>query len=179
MRPALLFGFVAAVRSVAFAAELEPVHDIGISADVPTVTVAPRPAGRLSMRLPSLTYALTVTVECDANWQPDSVTISIADSRTSFNAEQLQADRELKLELRVPSNQIAPLRIEQFCISGEKAKPDTADQNRITVPAVMSAQASLRCATESAQSIMYVTKPLDVMLECAVPVEDMESARLD
>ena len=179
MRPTLLFGFVAAVISVAFATEPEPVHDIRISADVPTVTVAPRPAGRLSMRLPSLTYALTVTVECDANWQPDSVTISIADSRISFNAEQLQADRELKLELRVPSNQIAPLRIEQFCISGEKAKPDTADQNRITVPAVMSAQASLRCATESAQSIMYVTKPLDVMLECAVPVEDLESAQLD
>lgn len=179
MRPALLIGFVAAVNSVAFTAEPEPVHEIRISADIPTVTVAPRPAGRTSVRLPSLTYALTVTVECGANWQPDSVTINIADSRTSFNAEQLQADTELKLELRVPSNQIAPLRIEQFCVNDENEKPDTADQNIIMIPAVMSAQASLRCATESAQSIMYVTKPLDVMLECAMPVEDMESVRLD
>ena len=168
MRTALIFGFAATIASAAFAAEPEPVHDIGITADLPTVTVTPRRPGHTTIRLPSLTYALTVTVECDANWQPDSVSISVSDSRASLIAEQLQAGRELKLELRIPSNQIAPLRIEQFCVDGNKGKPDTADQNRITVPGVMSAQASLRCATESAQSIKYATVPLDVLLECAV-----------
>lgn len=169
MRPVLIFGFIATVAPVSFAAEVEPVHGIGISADVPTVTVPRRRAGRISMSLPGLTYAMKLTVDCDANWQPDSVSISVADSSTSFNAEQLQSGRELSLELRIPSNQIAPLRIEKFCVAGDPDTSETAIQNRITVPGVLSAQASLRCATDSEQSTMYVTKPLDVVLECAAP----------
>ena len=169
MRPAPILGLLATAASIAIAAETEPVHDIRVTADVPTVTVSPRQAGRMTMHLPSLTYALTVSVDCEANWQPDSVSISVADSRASLNAEQLQADRELNLELMVPSNQIAPLRIEKFCIAGSQEMSDAANQNSVMVSGVMSAQASLRCATESAQSTMYVTKPLDVLLECAVP----------
>ena len=174
MRPALTVGFLVSVACIANAAATEPVHDIELTVDIPTVTVTPRPPGRITMRLPGLTYALTVAVYCEANWQPDSVSISVADSGASLDAEQLQADRELKLELRIPSNQIPPLRIENFCIAGGMKTPDTTTRNRITVPGVMSAQASLRCANESAQSTMYVAKPLDVVLECAVtePAED-------
>lgn len=169
MRTALIFGLVASIVSLSFAADADPVHDIGISADVPTITVAPRRAGRITMSLPGLTYAMTLTVDCDADWQPDSVSISVADSRTSFNAEQLQAGRELHLDLRIPPNQIAPLRIEKFCVAADPDTPDTSIQNRITVAGVLSALASLRCATDSEQSTMYVTKPLDVVLECAAP----------
>jgi len=172
MRPALIFGFVATIAPVSFAAEAEPVHDFGISADVPIVTVAPRRAGRMTMSLPGLTYAMTLTVDCDTNWQPDSVSISVADSRTSFNAEQLQAGRELNLELRIPSIQIAPLRVEKFCVVSDLNTPEALIQNRITVPGVLSAQASLRCATDSEQSMLYVTKPLDVVLKCDAPEED-------
>ena len=169
MRPALLTGFVAIAASIATATETEPVHNIEITADVPTVQVSPRRAGRISMRLPSLTFALNVTVLCDKNWQPDSMSVSVADSMTSFNAEQLQASRELGLELRIPSNQISPLRVEQFCIAGGSDDPDKINRNKITIPGVVSAQASLRCATESTKSIIYVTEPLDVVLECVVP----------
>jgi hypothetical protein len=122
------------------------------------------------MNLPGLTYAMTVTVNCDTDWRPDSVSVSVADSRASFNADELQVGGELTLELRIPSNQIAPLRIERFCIADDSDVPDATIQDRITVSGVMSAQASLRCATGSEQSTMYVTKTLDVMLECAEPV---------
>ena len=167
MRPALIIGFVTAVT--AFATETEPAHDIRVTADIPTVMVTPRRAGRMTMRLPSLIYAMTVSVDCEPNWQPDSVSINVADSRASFNAEQLQAGRELKLELRIPSSQIAPLRVEQFCIAGDKDIPERLEPNSITVLGVLSAQASLRCATESRQSTMYMIQPLDIQLECAVP----------
>ena len=170
MRPALIIGFVATVVPIAIAAETEPVHSIGITANAPTVTVSPRRAGRVLMRLPNLTYALTVAVVCETNWRPDSVYISVADSGASLDAKQLQAGGELKLELRIPSNQIAPLRMEKFCIADDVDAPDAAIQNRITVPGVMSAQASLRCATESEQSTIYVTEPLDVVLECTTTV---------
>lgn len=166
MHTALIFGFLAVIEPTALAAQTEPVHDIGVTADVPTVTVTARLPGATDMRLPSVTYALTVAADCDANWRPDSVSISIADSRAFLDAEQLQSGGELILELRIPSNQIAPLRIENFCIDGYKGKLHNARKNRVTVPGVMSVQASLRCATESAQSIRYVTVPLDVVLEC-------------
>ena len=164
MRAAIISGIFATIVSIELTAETVPVHDIDITADVPTVTVAPRPAGRTTMRLPGLTYEMSVTVDCEANWQPDSVSISVADSRASISAEELQASRELGLQLRIPSNQIAPLRVEHFCVDG-----DTVSPNRITIQGVVSAQASLRCVTETTNSMMYVSKPLDVVLECAVP----------
>ena len=84
---------------------------------------------------------------------------------------QLQAGAVLQSELQVPSNQLAPLRVERFCNDDEQEdfQPDSTNDNKITIPAVLSAQASLRCENESEQSITYVTKPLDVTLECRVP----------
>ncbi len=180
MRAALLFGLIATVCSVAVPAEPRPVPGIEISADVPTVTVTPRRAGQFALRLPSLTYTLTLIAYCEENWQPASVSISIADSRKSLDAEQLEVAAVLDLELRVPSNQIAPLRIERFCIkddqkdfqpdnAGDNKEPAGADENTVIISAALSAQASLLCATDSEQSITYVTKPLDVMLECSAP----------
>ena len=158
---------ILAVAATMAGAETEPVHDIGIAADVPTVTVMARAPSRTSVRLPSLTYALTLTIDCAASWQPDSVSVSVADSRASFVTEQLQTGGKLILELRIPANQLAPLRIEEFCIDDGNSDSGVADRDTITVPGVVSAQASLRCATESEQSIKYVTVPLDVVLECA------------
>lgn len=100
----------------------------------------------------------------------------------------------LDLELQVPSNQIAPVRIERFCVqddqqdfqadeAGDNNEPASADENTVIISAALSAQASLLCATDSEQSITYITKPLDVMLECSVPepaakpAKNQESAR--
>ena len=174
MRAALITGIFATVASIAIAAETVPVHDIKITADVPTVTVSPRRAGRTTMRLPGLTYEISVTVNCETNWQPDSVSISVADSRASISAEELQASKELGLQLRIPSNQIAPLRVENFCVDGGADDVDAISPNNITIPGVVSAQASLRCSTESTNSIMYVSKPLDVLLECTLPEQAVD-----
>ena len=171
MRATLISGIIATVASIAItdASSTVPVHDIKITADMPTVTVSPRRAGRTSMRLPGLTYEISVTVNCETNWQPDSVSISVADSRVSISAEELLVSKELGLQLRIPSNQIAPLRVEHFCVEGSADDPDIVSPNSITIPGVLSAQASLRCSSESTNSMMYVSKPLDVLLECAVP----------
>jgi len=180
MRAVFLFGIMAAVCSVAVLAEPRPLAGIEISADVPTVTVTHRRAGRFVLRLPSLTYTLTLTAYCEENWHPASVSISIADSRKTLDAEQLELSAVLELELQVTSNQIAPVPIERFCIkddqkdfqpgdTGDNKELASADENTIIISAALSAQASLLCATDSEQSITYITKPLDVMLECSVP----------
>jgi len=178
MRPTLLLGFAAAICTAAIATESQPVQGVEISADIPTVTVAPRRVGHVTIRLPSLSYALTMNAYCDENWQPASISINVADIRKSFDAGQLQAAAVLESELQIPSNQIAPLRVERFCIDDkqEGSQPDSADDNKITIPAVLSAHASLRCTTESEQSISYVTKPLDVTLECGLPDPTVNAA---
>lgn len=164
MHRAFILVLTATLCPVAFADEPVTAHHIEIIADVPSIAVAPRRPGPITMRLPSLTYLLTLTADCDENWQPDSVSINVADSRTSLTADELRRGESLQFELRVPSNQISPLRLEKFCVTN--GQTDTASPNRITIPSVLSAQASLRCATESAETIRYVTVPLDISLEC-------------
>lgn len=168
MRPALLFAFAPVVVPVAFAVDSEPVHNIVIKADVPVVAVAPRRPGRFALHLPSLTYVVTFTAECEEDWQPDSASISVADSRVSFGSTKLQENKTLEFELTIPSSQLAPLRVEEFCVRSESA---ALDQGALTIAAVLSVQASLRCAADSGQSMKYVTQPLDVKLECEVPEE--------
>ena len=167
MRSILLIALLAAMHSVAVANEPEGMHQIEILADVPSVPVSPRRSARFTMRLPNLTYALTMNLDCGENWKPESVSISVADSRMSFDAEKLQNSDSLEFDLQVPSRQIGPLRLEQFCIDGDQS--DTAGHNMIIIQSVLSAQASLRCASDAKQSIRYVTVPLDVSLECVVP----------
>ncbi len=164
MRLCSLFAFFMAVA--VSAVEPEAVHELGISADVPVVAVAPRRPGRFALRLPTLTYALTLTAACAENWRPNSISISIVDSKVSFPADRLQDAEALEFELRIPSSQIAPLRIENFCMTNESG---VAHAKTLTISDVLSAQGSLRCATDSTETIRYVTKPLDVMLECDMP----------
>lgn len=159
--PAIL---LAAFCPASFADDSEPRQRIEIIADVPSVVVAPRRPGPFMMQLPNLTYSLSLTAECVDNWKPDSVSVNVADSRTSFRADALPPTGSLQFELLVPSKQIGPLRLERFCIVG--IDEDLQSNDRITIPSVLSAQASLRCASDSASSIRYVTVPLDVSLEC-------------
>ena len=174
----LLFGFLATIFPVVISAEPEPAQVIEISVNVPTVMVTPHHTDHfISLQLPSLIYDLTLTTFCDKNWQPISVSVSIADSGKSFNARQLQGTAILKTQLQIPAMQIAPLPVEQFCIKNKQEKlqpgntnnnetPSGSNRNKITISSVLSAQASLLCATETEQSITYVTKSLDVTLEC-------------
>jgi hypothetical protein len=167
MHPARIIVLFAALGSAALATEPQPVHRIEILADVPTVAVAPRRPGRFAMRLPSLNYELTMTANCDEDWRPDSVSVSVADSSKSFDAEQLQVGDSIEFDLQIPATQIGPLRLEHFCISDEDFI--AANEAKITIESVLSAQASLLCATDTERTIRYVTVPLDVSLECVRP----------
>ena len=176
MRPALLIGFIAPLFAVVvLRAETDPSQDIEISFETPTVWVEPRRPGRFGLRLPSLTYVLTLSSSCDEDWRPASVSVNIADSRRSFDAEQLSTSDELSLELRVPANQIAPLRIETFCIEDQPAGASASyEEDEIKVSAALSVQASLLCASGGEEAITYVSKPLDVILRCGATQPDAD-----
>lgn len=170
MRAILSFWFVSAVACLACPSWSEPVQRLEIFADIPTVAVSPQMSGSDFMQLPGLTFTLTVNAVCDENWLPASVSIGIADVTKFIVAEQLQAAMPLESTLQIPANQIAPLRMEHFCIDDEQQglMTERPAETKITISAVLSAHASLRCATDSEQSISYIIKPLDVTLECSV-----------
>src|SRR5690606_2956911 len=84
-----------------------------------------------------------------------------------------------ELVLTVPARQLAPIAVDDFCVAGHDdpaangpagLPPAGEDpRQRLTVPAVVSAQASLVCGGESGTDISYVTQPLAVTLACTAP----------
>jgi hypothetical protein len=155
-------------------------HSLRITAETPAVTVVPQPRDRHFFNLPSLDYAFQVEARCGKDWRPESLTLSVADSRTSLGSAQLHESSARQVKLHVPAKQIAPVVLRDFCVidgtaegSSVEAKPGALPLVRtprqMTVSAALSAQASLRCSSNDEQKTIYVSQPLDVMLACEVP----------
>lgn len=90
------------------------------------------------------------------------MSLSVADTRKAFDGDQFGEDGLRSFGLRVPARQIAPMAVEEFCI----AAPDPAQPTQLTVSGALSAHASLLCGDDTEQKMTYVTRPLDVVLEC-------------
>ena len=171
-----------AFAAVAGADNLPPMHSLDLAASTPQVDVGRRGAARNYLRLPSLDYEFRLTARCTGNFKPLSVSLSIADTQQSLSQDQLNAEREnTELTVHVPANQLAPLVIEKFCVElTDDAMPDSVesplapDPFMITVPAALSAQASLLCVNEQQQEIVYKSHALDITLICSAQKERIE-----
>jgi hypothetical protein len=144
--------------------------DLSLSADRPTVPVQTRSDGRNFIRLPALQYTVRVGAVCDQGRKPARLSLNVADTRVLLNAAQIVAGTTFDVPLLVPSSQIGPIAVEGFCLA---ESPGLADDKEImTVPSVLSIQASLLCESETGDEIDYASTALDVTLECARPQED-------
>lgn len=157
-----------------------PAHgrdSLNVSANAPTVSVAPRNAGRNFMRLPTLEYVFEISAKCADGRLPKSISLSVADSRKSLVAEQIALDGPTELSLQVPANQIAPLAVENFCIAdgGDDSTVDADSQTELSVSSALSAQASLLCEGADDTAMTYVSRPLDVSLVCGAVSEEEEA----
>ena len=150
-------------------AEPDAVHSLYLSATAPTVTVAPRPEGRNSLRMPELEYAFELEPRCAGPFTPRSLSLMIADSRRALTEGELADPETLgDVRLTVPAGQIAPIPLQGFCVSGpELAGTDDGTESRLVLPATFSVQASLLCASDGEQAITYTSAVLDVTLVCA------------
>ena len=161
-----------------------PAARLELAAEPPVVQVVPVSAaapGRQFIQLPTLEYRFAVHAACGAERTPRSLSVSIADSRVTLSGTALQDRPADELVLTVPARQLAPVAVDDFCIAGDDSpavggtaglQPATSDPQpprRLTVPAVVSVQASLVCGGESGADIRYVTQPLAVTLACAAP----------
>ena len=152
-------------------------HSLRVTAATPAVTVVAQPGDRHFFNLPSLDYAFQLEARCGKDWTPESLTLSVADSRTSLGSAQLHESSAQQVKLHVPARQIAPIVLRDFCVidgtaegSGVEAKTGAHSLVRaprqLTVSAALSAQASLRCSSDDEKKTIYVSQPLDVTLDC-------------
>lgn len=139
-----------------------------VAADTPVVTLVPRNPGRRFVRLPTLEYTFEIRTECSDERLPGSLSLNVADTRKSLAADKIVSDGATEVSLRIPASQIAPLVIEDFCIvEAERDGNGMSDaQTQITIPAALSAQASLLCEGDEDNAMTYVSRPLDVLLVC-------------
>ena len=140
-------------------------------ADTPTAQVIPRAAERSPLALPDLEYNFRIHARCHDDLEATSLSLAIADSRQSFNQSQIASGELNTVNLRIPSSQIAPLVIANFCVAPDTATGEENPQPPLLIQSALTAHVSLLCASEGNQSMKYASAPLDVELHCSRPNE--------
>lgn len=148
---------------------------IEIASSTPSVILAPRTYGRF-VRLPSLEIEFNLRMSCPADMQPQSVTLSVADTRKSITVDEISTRQIPTITLHVPGKQIAPIAAADFCRTGEDGLPVFEGQELMFTDA-LTAHASLRCSADSDDSITYVSHAVDVKIRCEE--DDAETLQAD
>jgi len=147
--------------TLAAAAEEITVTGIEAIATTATASVRPAPGPKRTIVLPSLDYELSLSAFCPEGQLPVSTSASIADTRRKFEFGEANGEKQASTRLTVPAAQIAPVVTDNFCSAGEQQSLQTLE-----VTGVLTAQISLRCGVEEAQSAYFLNLPLSVQLVC-------------
>jgi hypothetical protein len=149
------------------------VDRLRIHAEPAVAVLAMQQGGRNLVRLPDIEFPLGISIYCANSGQPESLSITIADTHRTLRAEELQAAKTVDVAMRIPARQIAPLALQEFCI-------DTSSEGEsVFITAALAVQASLRCSRGEEQSIVFAAAPLDIRVDCirstaeaTAPVDD-------
>ena len=131
-----------------------------IEAEPAVAVISMHEGGRKLVNLPELEFGLKVTPRCAGRAQPESLSITVADTRTTLSGEALREGDPVDISLRISANQLAPVALQEFCID-----PESAGES-ILLTSALTAQASLRCMREEKQSIVYAAEALDIRVDC-------------
>ena len=138
---------------------------IVVTANTPEVAVEPRINERVAVRVPNLEYSFEVTTQCLDGHNPESLLVSIADTRRRIKASTLLAENVVSLTMTVPARQIGPFQIESFCVTPADELP-SGSASTLVIQGAVSAQFALTCANEEGERVVYATRSLDVALTC-------------
>ncbi len=133
---------------------------LGVDAGPAVAVIALQEGGRKLVQLPELEFPLSVSPRCTAAARPESVSITIADTRETLGAETLQDAPTVDVSVRVSARQLAPFALQGFCVDA------TAEGDSITLASVLTAQASLRCVRGDRRTIVFAAEPLDIRVDC-------------
>lgn len=143
--------------------------DIVVAAQETTAVVTPREAHLKLVNLPALEFGLRAAFKCKG--QPVSVTLSVADTHTTLRGEDLASQRSVEVVLSVPPRQLALAASSRFCVADA---PETDDE--LLVSGLATAHASLRCSSDTGDTALFASAPLQVRLICARQPDEDQSA---
>ncbi len=144
------------------AIQAEPPGQIRVAASPASVEVAPLPVGRDFIRLPTLEFSLAIEPVCRAGSSATSLSISLADTRLTFGAQELDGKPVLEAALSLPKAQSGPLKVHQFCRDDEGSD----GSHTLLLEDAFTARLSLRCGSDDRHTIIYATQPLAIELRC-------------
>ena len=136
-------------------------------AEAAVAEIGPLPEDHGLISLPALEYTLRIEPDCAEQGQFVSISVSVADTQMSYDAEDVDGAPVFEASLILPQRQAGPLRVGDFCRTDNGGA--ITSSSSLHLADVFTAHMSLRCATDDArQAIVYATVPLDVRLVCAV-----------
>jgi len=153
---------------LAAAAMVRAEHDAltVVQSEPARVTIEQQPAGRRLLRLPGIEFPLRIAPVCAPGLTIDSLSINIADTRRIFRSADFDDQPAIETTLYVPGRQIGPMAVAKFCIADA---PADDRHSGVSVADAYTANVSLRCVSDTQQSVAYETLALQVILLCGVP----------
>ncbi len=139
----------------------ETAGGLAIETDVARVDLDSIPIGSRNLRLPRLDYAFRIKPECPRGFNIASVSIGIADTQHVFSDEEYAQQGVLEAILSVPSGQIAPLPVGDFCSNKDESK------KLLRIPDALTGHALLHCRNSSEDQVLYDSLSLGIELRCA------------
>lgn len=146
------------------------VDRLRISAEPAVAVLTVQQGGRNLVNLPELEFALSLSPHCAESGQRESLSITIADTRTTLNGEALQAATTIDVSIRVSASQLAPFALREFCVD------PVSEGESILLTSALTAQASLRCARAEKRSIVFAAEPLDIRVDCVASAAEAATA---
>jgi hypothetical protein len=131
-----------------------------VDAEPAVAVLAVQQDRRSLMHLPDIGFRLGIAAYCANGGQPESLSITIADTKRTLRAEDLQGIRTIDISMRVPARQIAPIALQEFCVDR------ASEGDSVLVTSALAVQASLRCSRGDDQSIVFAAEPLDIRVDC-------------
>jgi len=138
---------------------------LSVHAEPAVATIARRAGGRRLTQPPELKFDLHIRTRCARGWLPESVSISVADTKKTISGEELLSESSIETSILVSPRQLAPIALQDFCVIGDSA------QQSLIVTTALTAHVSLRCAREDDQTIVYSAKALDILINCEIETQ--------
>ena len=132
--------------------------------------LAVQQGGRNLVQLPELQFDLSIWPHCAERGERESLSITIADTRTTLRGEALQTGKSIDVSMSVPAGQLAPFALQGFCVDPAR------EGESVLLGSALTAQASLRCARTGKPSILYAAEPLDVRVVCVRSAAEAEAS---
>lgn len=164
-RVPILTLFVAVAASTTALAN----NGLGLAARDTAAVVQPRSASLRVIDLPDLEFALRAVLRCGGD--PVSLTLSVADTLVTLDAEDLQDQGAAEATLTVPAQQIILAASKRFCVAGDDESGD-----ELLVPGLATAHASLHCSNDGRLSAHFASASLNLKLGCERAAEANQEA---